>query len=399
MLLLSELDLKGKKVFLRVDFNVPLDKTGKISDDSRIRAVLPTLKYLIEQKAKIITASHFGRPKGRFMPGLSLKPIAVRLSKLLGLKVMFVPEVIGDKVERLKHDLKEGDVLLLENLRFYKEERDNDPDFARQLAKGIDYYVNDAFGACHRSHASVVAITRHVKKSVPGFLVSKEIEYLQMMIQSPQKPFVAILGGAKVADKLPVIKSLINKASDILIGGAMAYTFFSAQGLNTGRSIVEEDKKDLTLKLTDKAQEKGVNIFLPSDHIVAEAISSEAKTKTISSFPIPEKSLALDIGPATIKQYSTSIASAKTIFWNGPMGVFEIDQFARGTIRIAEAVASSRALSIVGGGDSVAAIFKAGVENNISHISTGGGASLEFIANETLPGIEALREKQHDPIQ
>jgi len=399
MLLLSELDLKGKKVFLRVDFNVPLDKTGKISDDSRIRAILPTLKYLIEQKAKIITASHFGRPKGRFMPGLSLKPIAVRLSKLLGLKVMFVPEVIGAEVEGLKHDLKEGDVLLLENLRFYKEERDNDPDFARQLAKGIDYYVNDAFGACHRSHASVVAITRHVKKSVPGFLVSKEIEYLQMMIQSPQKPFVAILGGAKVADKLPVIKSLINKASDILIGGAMAYTFFSALGLNTGRSIVEEDKKDLTLKLTDKAQEKGVTIFLPSDHIVAETISSEAKTETISSFPIPEKSLALDIGPATIKQYSTSIASAKTIFWNGPMGVFEIDQFARGTIRIAEAVASSRALSIVGGGDSVAAIFKAGVENNISHISTGGGASLEFIANETLPGIDALREKQHDPIQ
>lgn len=399
MLLLNELDLKGKRVFLRVDFNVPLDKTGKISDDSRIRAVLPTLKYLIEQKAKIITASHFGRPKGRFMPGLSLKPIAVRLSKLLGSKVMFVPELIGDEVERLKHDLKEGDVLLLENLRFYKEERDNDPDFARQLAKGIDYYVNDAFGTCHRSHASVVAITRHVKKSVPGFLVSKEIEYLQMMIQSPQKPFVAILGGAKVADKLPVIKSLINKASDILIGGAMAYTFFSAQGLNTGRSIVEEDKKDFTLKLTDKAQEKGVNIFLPSDHIVAEAISSEAKTETINSFPIPEKSLALDIGPATIKQYSTSIASAKTIFWNGPMGVFEIDQFAMGTIRIAEAVASSRALSIVGGGDSVAAIFKAGVENNISHISTGGGASLEFIANDTLPGIEALREKQHDSIQ
>ena len=399
MLLLNELDLNGKRVFLRVDFNVPLDKTGKISDDSRIRAVLPTLKYLIEQKAKIITASHFGRPKGRIMPGLSLKPIAVRLSKILDQKVIFAPDVIGDEVERLKQDLKEGDVLLLENLRFYKEERDNDPDFARQLAKGIDYYVNDAFGACHRSHASVVAITRHVKKSVPGFLVSKEIEYLQMMIQSPQKPFVAILGGAKVADKLPVIKSLINKASDILIGGAMAYTFFSAQGLNTGRYIVEEDKKDLTLKLTDKAQEKGVNICLPSDHIVAEAISSEAKTETISSFPIPEKSLALDIGPATIKKYSTSIASAKTIFWNGPMGVFEIDQFARGTIRIAEAVASSRALSIVGGGDSVAAIFKAGVENNISHISTGGGASLEFIANKTLPGIEALREKQHDPIQ
>jgi len=338
MLLLNELDLKGKSVFLRVDFNVPLDKTGKISDDSRIRAVLPTLKYLIEQKAKIITASHFGRPKGQVIPGLSLKPVAVRLSELLGLKVIFAPDVIGDKVKRLKQDLKEGDVLLLENLRFYKEERDNDPDFAHQLAKGIDYYVNDAFGACHRLHASVVAITRHVKKSAPGFLVSKEIEYLQMIIQSPQKPYVAILGGAKVADKLPVIKSLINKASDILIGGAMAYTFFSAQGLNTGRSIVEEDKKDLTLKLTDKAQEKGANICLPSDHIVAEAISSEAKTETISSFPIPEKSLALDIGPATIKQYSTSIASAKTIFWNGPMGVFEIDQFARGTIRIWEEV-------------------------------------------------------------
>ena len=399
MLLLNELDLNGKRVFLRVDFNVPLDKTGKISDDSRIRAVLPTLKYLIEQKAKIITASHFGRPKGRFIPGLSLKPVAIRLSELLGLKVIFAPDVIGDKVKRLKQDLKEGDVLLLENLRFYKEERDNDPDFARQLAKDIDYYINDAFGACHRSHASVVAITRHVKKSAPGFLVSKEIEYLQMIIQSPQKPYVAILGGAKVTDKLPVIDSLINKASDILIGGAMAYTFFSAQGLNTGHSIVEEDKKDLTLKLADKAQKKGVNIFLPYDHIIAEAISSEAKAETVNSFPIPEKSMALDIGPATIKKYSKSIASAKTIFWNGPMGVFEIDQFARGTIGIAEAVARSRALSIVGGGDSVAAIHKAGVENNISHISTGGGASLEYIANETLPGIEALKEKQYDPIQ
>jgi len=373
MLLLSELDLKRKRVFLRVDFNVPLDKNGKISDDSRIRAVLPTLKYLIEQKAKIIIASHFGRPKGRFMPGLSLISIAGRLSELLGLKVIFASDVIGEKVEKFKQDLQEGDVLLLENLRFYKEESDNDSDFARQLAKNIDYYVNDAFGACHRSHASVVAITRHVKKSVPGFLVSKEIEYLQMMIQSPQKPYVAILGGAKVADKLPVINSLINKASDILIGGAMAYTFFSAQGLNTGRSIVEEDKKELTLKLTDKAQKKGVNIFLPYDHIIAEAISSEVKTETVNSFPIPEKSMALDIGPATIKKYSTIIASAKTIFWNGPMGVFEIDQFARGTI--------------------------AGVENNISHISTGGGASLEYIANETLPGIEALKEKQHDPIQ
>lgn len=393
MLLLKDLDFKGKRVFLRVDFNVPLNEKGEIRDDTRIKAVIPTLNYLLDQKAKIIIASHLGRPKGEFNPKLSLKPVARRLAELISQKIILAPDVIGDEVDNLKKKLRENQVLLLENLRFHTEETNNDSCFAQHLANEVDYYVNDAFGVCHRAHASVVAITEYVKKSAAGFLVKKEIEYLSRAIHSPEKPYAAILGGVKVSDKIPVIENLLNKADDILIGGAMAYTFFAAQGFEVGRSMVEKDKKDLALSLLSHAREKKVNLYLPSDHIAAPAVAPEAEAETIDALPIPSDLMALDIGPNTVRKYSKIITSAKTIFWNGPMGVFEIDKFSHGTMDIAEAVANSDALSIVGGGDSVAAVYKAGVSEKISHISTGGGASLEFIANEILPGIEVLMEK------
>ena len=392
MLLIKDLEIKGKNIFLRVDFNVPLDENLQIRNDTRIKAALITLKYLLEKGAKVVVASHLGRPQGQFKPEFSMKPIAQHLSQLITQDVIFAPDVIGDKVEALKQDLKEGQALLLENLRFYTQETDNDADFARNLAYGIDYYVNDAFGTCHRAHASVVAITKYVDKAAAGFLVSNEIDYLQKIIHSPTKPFVAILGGAKVSDKIPVIKNLLDKADDILIGGAMAYTFFAAQGFGTGRSLVEEDKKDIARELLAQASEKNINFALPTDHFAAKAVAEDAEIKVIKVFPIPENLMALDIGPETIKIFSEIISRAKTIFWNGPMGVFEIDAFAQGTIKVAEAVAAADNLSIVGGGDSVAAIYKAGVHHKISHISTGGGASLEYIANEILPGIEALTE-------
>jgi phosphoglycerate kinase len=393
MLSLDDLDLKGKNVFLRVDFNVPLDKNCNIRDDTRIQAVLPTIQYLIEHEARIIAASHLGRPKGKYDPKLSLKPVAERLSKLIDRPVQMAPDTIGDDVERLKDELQGGDILLLENLRFYPGEKENDPVFAKKLAKEIDFYVNDAFGACHREHASVVGITQYVQKSAPGFLVKKELDYLQKAILSPNHPYVAILGGAKVSDKIPVIESLLSKADIILIGGAMAYTFFAAKGKRTGRSLVEEDKKELALLLLEKAKEKGIQIILPEDHIAAESIDAEGDPEIVEDFPIPPDLMALDIGPKTIQKYSEVISSAKTIFWNGPMGVFEVDKFAQGTTQIAEAVANSNAFSIVGGGDSVAAVYKAEMSDKISHISTGGGAALEFITKETLPGIEALTEK------
>ena len=392
MLSVKDLDLPGKRVFLRVDFNVPLDEEGKIRDDTRIKAALPTLNHLLEQKAKVIAASHLGRPKGKYDPKLSLKPVAERLSELIHRDVILAPDVIGDEVLKLKKDLKEGQVLFLENLRFHPEEKANDSSFAQLLAQEVDYYVNDAFGACHRAHASVVAITQHTEKSAAGFLVKKEVEYLSKAVHSPQKPYVAILGGVKVSDKIPVIENLLNKADSILIGGAMAYTFFKAQGFDVGRSLVEEDKIDLSLKIINNAKEKKVNFYLPTDHIVANAIEPEAESQTMDSFPIPSDLMGLDIGPKTVETYTEVIAQTQTIFWNGPMGVFEIDKFSQGTMKIAEAVADSEALSIVGGGDSVAAVYKAGISEKISHISTGGGASLEFIANETLPGIEALTE-------
>ncbi|MCK4644837.1 MAG: phosphoglycerate kinase [Candidatus Aminicenantes bacterium] len=394
MLFLQNLDFEGKNVFVRVDFNVPLDEEGNIRDDTRIKAALPTIKYLLEQKAKVIIASHLGRPKGKFIPEFSLKPVSKRLSELIPQEVILAPDVIGDEVIKLKKVLKENQVLLLENLRFHPEETANDSTFAQLLAQEIDYYVNDAFGVCHRAHASVVAITQYVKKSAAGFLVKKEIDYLSKALHSPQKPYTAILGGVKVSDKIPVIENLLKKADAILIGGAMAYTFFKAQGFDVGRSLVEEDKIDLARLLLNRTREEKVNFLLPSDHIVAAEADPGAEPKTVDSFPLPPDMMGLDIGPKTVEKYSDILARARTIFWNGPMGVFEIDTFSRGTKKIAEAVANSEALSIVGGGDSAAAVYKSGVSDKISHISTGGGASLEFIANETLPGIEALTEKE-----
>lgn len=394
MLFLQNLDFEGKKIFVRVDFNVPLDEDGNISDDTRIKAALPTIKYLLEQKAKVIIASHLGRPKGKFIQELSLKPVFKKLSNLIPQEVILAPDVIGDEVIKLKKELKENQVLLLENLRFHQEETANDSTFAQLLAQEVDYYVNDAFGACHRAHASVVAITQYVKKSAAGFLVKKEIDYLGKVIHSPQKPYTVILGGVKVSDKIPVIENLLKKTDAILIGGAMAYTFFKAQGFDVGRSLVKEDKIDLARLLLNRAQEEKVNFLLPSDHIVAAGANPGAVPKTVDSFPLPSDLMGLDIGPKTVEKYSDILARARTIFWNGPMGVFEIDTFSQGTKKIAEAVANSEAFSIVGGGDLVAAVYKSGVSDKISHISTGGGASLEFIANETLPGIEALTEKE-----
>jgi len=393
MLFLKDLDLKGKTVFLRVDFNVPLDDERNIRDDTRIKAALPTINFLLGQKAKLIIASHLGRPKGEFVPELSLKPVAKRLSELLSLDVTLAPDVVGEEVTKLKKTLEEGQVLLLENVRFHSEETANDANFAQALAQEVDYYVNDAFGTCHRAHASVVAITQYVEKSAAGFLVKKEVDYLSKIVHSPEKPLVAILGGAKVSDKIPVIESLLNKADNILIGGAMAYTFFKAQGYDVGRSLVEEDKIELARILLNRTEEEKRSFFFPFDHIIAPEASAGAESQITETFPFPSDMMALDIGPRTVEKYSEIISGAKTIFWNGPMGVFEIDQFSQGTTKIAEAVADSGSVSIIGGGDSVAAVYKAGVAEKISHISTGGGASLEFIAKETLPGIEALMEK------
>jgi 3-phosphoglycerate kinase len=396
MLKLKDLDLADKTVFLRVDFNVPLNEEGQITDDTRIRAALPTISYLLEQNARVICASHLGRPKGQFNPKLSMKPVAQRLSQLIAEDVVLAPDVVGEEVERLKESLKGRQVLLLENLRFYEGEKKNDPEFAQNLARGIDYFINDAFGACHRPHASIVGIPRYVKKSAAGLLVTEELEYLNRVVHSPQKPYTAILGGAKVSDKIPVLENLLNKADDILIGGAMAYTFFAAMGYDVGRSLVEEDKKDLALQIIEKAKDNKTNFQLPLDHVIAADIAPGKDTKILDGFPIPQDLMGLDIGPKTIQAFKSVIAQAKTILWNGPMGVFEIEEFAEGTIKIAEAVAASNALSIVGGGDSVAAVIKAGASDGISHISTGGGASLEYIAYETLPGIEALSEKNNE---
>ena len=393
MLSVKDLDLDCKTVFLRVDFNVPLDEQRGIRNDSRIRAALPTLEYLLQQGARVVAASHLGRPMGRLNPELSLKPVAARLSVLITQEVIFSPDTIGGQVDCLKQGLACGHVLLLENLRFHAEEKENDFEFARALARKVDYYVNDAFGTCHRAHASVVAITQFVKKAASGFLVDKEVEFMEKLVHAPERPFTAILGGAKVSDKIPVIRNLLDKADDILIGGAMAYTFFRALGQETGRSLVEEDMTELALSLLDEAKAKGVRLHLPQDHVIAESMKDTAASEILLDFPIPQDRMALDIGPRTAEAFGEIIQNSKTIFWNGPMGVFEINQFARGTDRVGAAVADSEAMSVVGGGDSVAALYKAGVQDRISHISTGGGASLEYLANETLPGLEALSEK------
>jgi len=387
---LDKISLAGKTVFARVDFNVPLDDKGEIRDDTRIRATLPTIRYLVDQQAKLILASHLGRPKGKVDPKLSLRPVAKRLGELLGQEVVLAPAVVGDEVEKLKASLQPGHILLLENVRFQPEETANDPGFSQKLAQGIDVYVNDAFGSCHRAHASVVGITAFVKEKAAGYLLQKEVEYLSRAVHNPLKPYVAILGGAKVSDKIPVIKNLLGKADHILIGGAMAYTFFKAEGQDVGKSLVEDDKKDLAIEILGLAREKGADLVLPVDHLLAAAVERGAATEVVSSFPFPADRMAVDIGPATVRKYTEIIGRAKMIVWNGPLGVFEIDEFAQGTMQIARAVAACGAVTIVGGGDSIAAIEKAGVTDRITHISTGGGASLEYLAYGTLPGIEAL---------
>ena len=388
---ISDLDLKAKRVFMRVDFNVPL-ADGKITDDTRIRAALPSIRYVIEKSGKLILASHLGRPKGKPEPKYSLKPVAARLGELLAKPVQFAPDCVGPEVEKMVAALKPGDVLLLENLRFHAEEEKNDPGFAKQLAALCDVYINDAFGAAHRAHASTAGIVAHVKQAAAGFLMQKEIESLTYALTKAEKPYVAIVGGAKISDKIELIENFINIANTILIGGAMAYTFFRAKDLATGKSLVEADKIDLAKDLLAKASQKNVGIELPVDHVVAPGLDSETSQVT-SVDRTPPDQMGLDIGPETIRRYSEVISRAKTIVWNGPMGVFENPKFAQGTFAIARAIAESRAYSIVGGGDSAAAVAQSGVESKITHISTGGGATLEFLSGRKLPGVEVLTDK------
>ena len=388
---ISDLDLTGKCVFMRVDFNVPISD-GKITDDTRIKASLPSIKYVIENGGMLILASHLGRPKGKPEPKYTLKPVAARLSELLGKTVQFANDCIGPEVQKSASSLKNGDVLLLENLRFHAEEEKNDPAFAKELASLCDIYVNDAFGTAHRAHASTAGIAKYVKLAAAGFLMQKEIESLSHALTKAEKPYVSIVGGAKISDKIELIDNFMNIANTILIGGAMAYTFFRAKGVPTGKSLVEEDKIDLAGELMNKAAQKKVDLELPVDHVVGRSLdSTEFQTVPISA--TPADMMGLDIGPETVKRYSALIRSAKTIVWNGPMGVFENPKLAVGTFAIAKAVAESSAFSIIGGGDSAAAVIQAGVESRITHISTGGGASLEFLSGQQLPGVEVLTDK------
>jgi 3-phosphoglycerate kinase len=388
---LSDVDVAGKCVFIRNDFNVPLNEKKEILDDTRIRLSLPTMDYLVKQGARIVCASHLGRPKGEKKPELSLKPVAGRLSELLGLPVQFTGETVGKNIEQAKAALKPKEILLLENLRFQKGETENDPAFAAELARGIDVYVNNAFGASHRNHASVVEITRQVPVSVPGLLLKKEVDYLTLALEKPSENYVLILGGAKVSDKIPVINNLIGKATTILIGGAMAYTFLKAIGKKVGHSKVEDEFLKMCLDILRNAEAKGVRILLPVDHIAAVKVEPNVTIRMVEQGrEIPEEMMGLDIGPETVELYVKAIRQATLVVWNGPMGVFEIDDFSGGTMAIAHAIADSSATSIVGGGDSVAAVNKAGVADKISHLSTGGGASLEFLSGKILPGIAAL---------
>lgn len=387
---IKELDVSDKLVFLRVDFNVPLNEDGSIRDDTRIQASLPTIEDVLNRGAKLIIASHLGRPKGKFDLKMSLKPAANRLAELIPNRVIMAPDVVGEDVDRLKGALKSGEVLVLENVRFYKEEEANSLEFSQKLAKGVEVFINDAFGSSHRAHASVVGITEFVPVKAAGYLMEKEVEALKKIVQQPEKPYVAVLGGAKVSDKIEIIESLLNKADYILIGGAMAYTFFSALGHNAGKSLIETDQQETALTTINQAKEKGVKILLPIDHILALSPDAQDGVQTIDVFPFPENMMGVDIGPKTIEKFSGIIKEAKTIFWNGPMGIFENSLFATGTTAIARAIASSSAFSVVGGGDSIAAVKKFGLKDKISHISTGGGASLEYIAYGTLPGLEAL---------
>jgi phosphoglycerate kinase len=384
---IRDLDLKGKRVFIRVDFNVPLAPGGQeITSDKRIKASLPTIQYALDQGAGVILASHLGRPKGKPNPEMSLKPVAARLQELLGRPVKMAPDCVGPKVEAMKP--APGEVLLLENLRYHAEEEKNDPEFSKKLAALCDIYVNDAFGSAHRAHASTEGMTKFVPKAAAGLLMEKELEYLTLVTKNPPRPCVAILGGAKVSDKIEVIANLGKVVDKLLIGGAMAYTFLKSQGLPTGKSLVEDDKLDLARELMASLGDK---LVLPLDHVVVSEIKEGAANEVVET--IPEGKIAVDIGPKTIDAYAKVVAGAKTVIWNGPMGIFEKPPFDKGTVGVAKAVAESGATSVVGGGDSEKAIKSAGVTSKISHVSTGGGASLEFLSGIELPGVAALTEK------
>lgn len=384
-----DLDVAGKKVLVRVDFNVPLNDKGEITDDTRITASLPTIQYLLEQKAAVILMAHLGRPKGQVKPELSLAPVAKHLGKLLGKNILFAPDCVGEAAQAAASKLKPGHILLLENLRFHKEEEKNDMDFAEKLASLADLYVNDGFGVSHRAHASVEGVT-HFLPAAAGFLLEKEIQYVGQAVTNPLHPFVAIIGGAKVSDKIGVISNLLDKVDTLLIGGGMANTFLAAQGYKMGKSLVEEDKLDLAKELLAKAKKNKVNMLLPTDLVMAAAFAPDAEHVTEKVKNLNQAYMALDIGAETSKAYAEALADAKMIVWNGPMGVFEMDAFCKGTEAVAKAVAKSRATSIVGGGDSVAAIEKLGLAKRITHISTGGGASLEYLEGKVLPGVAAL---------
>ena len=387
-----DIDLKGKKVFVRCDFNVPLDDDGNITDNRRIVGALPTIKYLLENNCKIILCSHLGRPKGEVKPEFSLAPVAKELSKLLGKEVKLAKDVVGESAKELTLNMKNGDIVLLENVRFDPREEKNDPEFSKELASMAEIFVNDAFGTAHRAHSSTAGIAEYLP-AVSGFLIEKELKFLGSALENPERPFVAILGGSKVSDKIGVIENLLEKVDTLIIGGGMAYTFFKAQGYSVGDSLCEEDKCDLALEIMEKAKEKKVKFLLPIDNKIGKEFNPDTESKTVKSTEIPDGWEGLDIGEETIKLYREELQNAKTIVWNGPLGVFEFDQFAVGTNEIAKALGDIDAIKIIGGGDSAAAVEKAGLADKMTHISTGGGASLEFLEGKKLPGIEALMDK------
>lgn len=392
-----DLDVNGKKVYVRVDYNVPHDKKGKILDDERIRATLPTLRFLLGKGAALVLASHMGRPKGQIVPELSLKPVAKRLSELLGMPVRFVPDCVGEEADKAKEELKNGEILLMENLRFHGEEEKNDPKFAAALIRGCDCAVNDAFGVSHRAHASIVGVGKQMPMAA-GLLLKKETDFLGNALDHPARPFAAIIGGAKIGDKIHVIANLIEKADVIIIGGGMANTFIAAEGFSMGKSLLDEAHFDLARGLMEKAEKRNVQLLLPVDFIAADKFAEDAKTKICTAKEFPNQWMALDIGPKTVKKYVDTLKKMKTVMWNGPMGVFEMKPFAKGTNSIAKALAKLDAVTVIGGGESAAVVDKLKLKDKFTHVSTGGGASLEMLEGMVLPGVAVLAEKKEDTL-